>query len=203
VADYVRNKGLFPHWKIDTNVVNFRDLPDRIKSDGAFAGYQSAGYIVYNPDTHNYFVDKATKFWKELLLNEHYKIPEVTRFGNRTLIFIPTVLSFDEINKRIFETFIAEKARSLLGGKETDLMFVVETLEENFNMRIQGGPIHENEAINYISFSSEHFKKCGLFLDIDYSKTKDLDHNVINKLLHDSITLTWNKAENIAKSLGI
>ena len=42
VADYVRESGFLPHWKIDANVVNFRDKPDKVQKEGAFAGYRSA-----------------------------------------------------------------------------------------------------------------------------------------------------------------
>ena len=51
VADYIRGKNIFPHWKIDTNIINFRDIANGINKEGAFVGYKSAGYIVYNPDT--------------------------------------------------------------------------------------------------------------------------------------------------------
>ena len=89
VADYIKSEGVLPHWKIDTNVVNFRDEPDSVKRDAAFTGFKSAGYVVYNPETRNYFSDKAGSFWKTLIKNNHYKVPEITRFGARTKAFMP------------------------------------------------------------------------------------------------------------------
>jgi hypothetical protein len=29
VADYIRENGFLPHWKIDINVVSFRDKPEK------------------------------------------------------------------------------------------------------------------------------------------------------------------------------
>src|SRR4030066_1556520 len=116
VADYIRNNGLFPHWKIDNNVVNFRDLPDKIDKEGAFAGYKSAGYIVLNPGTRNYFVDRASAYWRILLKNQHYKLPDPTRFGTRTRVFLPSQNTFDVMNKRVFEFFYTNEARDLIGG---------------------------------------------------------------------------------------
>ncbi|MBI2852154.1 MAG: hypothetical protein HYX84_03510 [Chloroflexi bacterium] len=203
VADYIRNAGHFPHWKIDPNIVTFRDMPDRVKQDGAHASYKSAGYMVYNAATRNYFVDKASSFWKVLLKNEHYKIPKAIRFGCRTLVFVPTDMSFDEINKLTFRTLFTDKVQSFVNDKETDLRFVIEFYQDQFQVRMSGGPLHENEAPKYMSFESDYFKKCGLFLDIDYYKTKDLDHSTITKLLHDAVELSWLKIETIANSLGL
>lgn len=203
IADYILNQKYFPHWKIDTNVVNFRDESDAIKLEGAFVGYKSAGYVVLNPQTHNFFTDRAAVFWKLLIKNDHYKIPEPLRFGARTKIFIPSKQPFDEINKLLFEAFFTGKARDLIGGKETDLQFIIDLKEDVFDVKVNGGPIHKDEAKKYFQFESEHFKQCGLFLDIDYFKTDQLSLDKIPSLLKQAIELTWQKAERIATSLGL
>ena len=203
VADYIRDSGHLPHWKIEANVVNFRDTPNEVKQEGAFAGYKSAGYMVYNPETRNFFVDRAGSFWRTLLKNNHYKVPDITRFGARTKVFLPSIKSFEEINAIIFDTFYTQQARDLIGGKEKDVQFVIDLSEDEFNVRLSGGPIHENEVGNYLNFDSEEFKKCGLFLDLDYSKVSGIDHKNIPSLLKKAIPLTWDKIENIAATLGL
>jgi hypothetical protein len=203
IADYIRQEGFFPHWKIDTNVVNFRDESDVIKAEGAFVGYKSAGYVALNPQTRNYFSDRASSFWKLLLKNNHYKIPKPTRFGARTKLFIPSPESFDEINTAMYEKFFTEKARSLIGGKERDSKFTIDLKEEGFDVRVIGGPIHKDEAGRYFQFDSDHFSQCGLFLDIDYFKTEGLSLQSVPKLLKQSIELTWEKAERIASGIGL
>lgn len=202
VADYIRNSKLFPHWKINTNVVNFHDEANGIKLEGAFAGYKSAGYVAYNPPTRNYFIDKATSYWKTLKANTHYQIPEVKRFGTRTKIFMPIKKSFDEINKAMYENFYTENARNLIGGKETDAQFIIELAEDQFNVRVSGGPIHEDEVSNYFSFTAGEFKNCGIFLDLDYYKDKELSSLDITVLLKKAVELTWVKAEKITSGLG-
>jgi hypothetical protein len=62
VADYIRSHGLFPHWQIDSNIINFRDGPNKPEKLGAFVGYKSAGFFAFDPDTRNYFEDKACQF---------------------------------------------------------------------------------------------------------------------------------------------
>jgi hypothetical protein len=203
IADYIRTVGFFPHWKIDTNVVNFQDEANTIKTEGAFVGYKSAGYVVLNPQTHNFLTDRASSFWKLLIKNDHYKIPEPTRFGARTKLFVPSRKSFEEINKAMFEVFFTEKVRSLLGGKETDFQFTVESKEDEYDVRVVGGPIRKEEAGRYFQFDSEHFKQCGLFLDIDYYKTDGLSMDSVPKLLKRSVDLTWEKAERIATGIGL
>lgn len=203
VADYIRASKLFQHWNIEANVVQFRDMADKILKDGAFAGYKTAGYVVNNPDTHNYFVDKASAFWKMLLKNNHYSIPTLTRFGARTKVFIPSTMSFDKINNLMFETFFTERARKLIGGTETDLLFSINLNESHFQGTLQGGPVREKEASNYLNFESEHLKNTGIFLDIDYFKTKDLSNDIIPELLREAVALTWAKVENISANLGL
>ncbi len=203
VADYIRQEGFFPHWQIDANVVNFRDESSSVKSEGAFVGYKSAGYVALNPQTRNYFPDRASSFWKLMLKNNHYKIPNPTRFGARTKVFVPSKNSFDEINKTLYETFFTENARSLIGGKEIDLQFTVDLKEDVFHVHLMGGPIHEDEAGRYFKFESEFFKQSGLFLDIDFYKTDGLSLNDIPALLRKAIDLTWHKAELIASSIGL
>jgi len=203
VADYIRNHKFLPHWKIDANVVNFRDEADALKNEGAFVGYKSAGYVVIDPKTRNFFCDRASAFWNLIQKNDHYKLPSPSRFGIRTKLFIPSRKSFDDINKVIYEEFFSEKARSLLGGKETDLQFTIDLRESGFNVRLIGGPIHKDEANQYFKADSDHFKKCGLFLDIDYFKTDELSNKTIPNLLSKAVDLMWSKAESIATGLGL
>lgn len=203
VADYIREQKLFPHWRIDSNIINFRDIADGIKKEGAFVGFKSAGYIVYNPDTKNYFPDKAISFWKTLQNNQHYKVPKPTRLGVRTKIFIPTDQRFEEINKLLFEVFYTDKARKLLNGNEKDVQLSIDLTEGHFEVHFRCGPMHENEVDQHLQFESEHFSKCGLFLDLDYYKTKELSNKDIPKLLKEAVNLSWQKAETISTELGI
>jgi hypothetical protein len=204
VADYIRQEVKFlPHWSIDINVVNFRDDPKKIVKEGAFAGFKSAGYVVLNPETMNFFPDRASAFWRHLLDNKHYELPKPIRFGTRAKFFTPSSKTFDEINKHMYEGFFTDKARTLFGANEQDLMFTVELKEGGFEVRITGGPIHKNEASRYFQFSSDHFDECGLFLDIDYYKTSDLSHKDVPQLLRSAVDLMWKKAERIAEGIGI
>ena len=59
VADYIKNKNLFPHWNIDAYTVIFRDSPDSIKKEAAYVSYKNVAYFVVNPEKRSYFVDKT------------------------------------------------------------------------------------------------------------------------------------------------
>lgn len=202
IADYIRQEGFFPHWKIVSNVVNFRDEPDAMKTEGAFVGYKSAGYVALNPKTHNYFVDRASSFWKGLIKNKHYNIPIPKRFGARTKFFFPLTHSFDEINNTMYEAFFTDTARKLVGARETDLQFTIDLQEEGFGIRVVGGPIKKDEAGRYFQFEAEEFGKCGIYLDMDYFKTENISLQDVPKLLKKADALAWQKAEQIATGLG-
>ena len=203
VADYIRESGIFPHWKIDSNVVNFRDKSDKAERDGAFAGYKSAGYVVFNAETRNYFQDKANKFWNLLIKNQHYKLPDLKRFGARTKTFFPSQKSFEEINGQLYSTLITEHGQELIGGKRQDFQLILDLFENNFDIKLRIGPIKHDEVGKYLNFESDQFEKCGLFIDIDVYKTKDLSHSGVTKLLKEAMELTWVKLENIANKVGI
>jgi hypothetical protein len=203
LADYIRKEKFLPHWNIRSNVVNFRDNKDEIKLEGAFVGYKSAGYVVLNPQTRNFFPDRATAFWKLLLRNEHYEIPKPTRFGARTKVFVPSGKSFDAINEVMFEELFTQKIRGLIGGTETDLQFTIELKEKSFDVRVIGGPIHKDEAGRYFQFTSEEFKKSGLFLDIDIYQTSGLLLPEIPRILKKAVDMTWEKTERVASGLGL
>ena len=100
-------------------------------------------------------------------------------------------------------TVFSEKMQKLIEGNETDLQFIIDLIDHDFNMKILGGPLQKDEASKYISFHSEHFKNTGLFLDIDCFKTHNLSHNCIPDLLKRGVKAIWEKVENIAAGMGM
>lgn len=203
VADYIRNDGFLPHWKIDTNVVSFRDRSDTVEKEGAFAGYKSFGYFTYNPPTKNYFQDRAFSFTKLLLKNQDYSIPNITRFGCRTKVFIPCEKDFEFLNKTLNEKFISSSLRDIVSHNETDLQIVLEFNEKGFHSRIVLGPMHKDEIKSQMNFDSEYFSKIGLFLDLDYFRTENIDNSKIQTYLKETMNLVWEKVDKISHLVGI
>jgi len=203
VADYIRDSGFLPHWKIEANTVQFRDQPDKVLKEGAFAGYRNAGYLSYDPPTRNFFMDRGLLFWRTLEKNKHYPIPSIERFGARTKVFLPSLHTFDQLNQSVFATIYTDKARDVFGVKETDVQFIVEGKEEDFEVRLFGGPIHKDEVNQHLPFESEEFAKPGLFLDIDFYRTTSLKSEDIPRLLRSVIDLTWKKVESLAEVIGV
>jgi hypothetical protein len=203
VADYIRESGFLPHWNIEPNVVSFRDKPDMVQKEGAFAGYRNAGYLVYDPETRNFFVDRASAFWRTLQKNQHYKLPPLERFGARTKVFLPSDKNFEDINHSVFQTLYTDKTREVIGGTEIDVQFIIELKDQEFDVRISGGPVHKDEVRKYLSFESKHFEKAGFFVDLDFYRKDDLKHDEVPRLLRAAINLTWIKVENLAAAVEV
>jgi len=203
VADLFRSNGLFPHWQIDSNVVHFRDNPKSPKKIGAFAGYKSAGLYTFDPETRNYFEDKAGQFWKTLSKNQFYNIPEIQRFGCRTKAFLNCSKSFKDINNSLYQKFFSNEFRNLIGEKEEDLQIVVILNAGKFQINVTCGPIKKNEANNYFNFKSDHFDDTGIFLDIDVYIVNVIQSSKISSLVKEEMALTWEKIDNISKSVGL
>ncbi len=203
VADHFKSVDLFPHWQIESNVVQFRDDPKTPKKIGAFVGYKSAGLYTFDPETRNFFEDKAGQFWKTLTKNQFYTIPEIERFGCRTKAFLNCTKSFEEINETLYKKFFSNEFHQLIGEKEKDLQIVINLISGKFQINITCGPINKNEARNYFNFASEHFNDTGIFLDIDVYIVNNIQSSMIPNLVKESMTLTWEKIDNITKSVGL
>lgn len=203
IADYVREAGFLPHWKIDSNVVSFRDSADKVEKEGAFVGYRSLGYFAFDPGTGNFFVDRASKFWKLISQNKQYPIPGLARFGARTKVFLPTAGDFETLNRQMYGVLFSQAARQVLAGTETDLQFVVELRDGAFDVRITGGPIHPKEAAQHFRFGSPEFDKPGLFLDVDFYQNRAVQPDEVTKMLHTAQDKTWRQVEALAAALGV
>jgi hypothetical protein len=203
VADHIKGADIFPHWEIDTNVVNFRDSPKKPEKLGAFAGFKSAGVFVYDPDTRNFFEDKSGKYWRTLIKNQFYTLPDLTRFGCRTKAFLNSEMAFEDINKKVYAQLFKKEFQDLVGDNEKDFQTVVEFSTNDFEVRLAIGPIHKEEAGRYFSFESDHFTDTGLFLDLDFSKTKNLQQSEIPNLTKKAMNLTWKKIDMISKWVGL
>lgn len=203
IADHIRSAGQFPHWKIDANIVHFFDTPLEVKRCGAFVAYNRAGFIVKDPDTQNFFQDKTTAFWKTLLENNRFRLPEPERFGVRTKIFINSDKPFGDINQSLYQQFFSPIARDAFGGTETDLSYFVKLDDGGFTLNIMVGPLHEGEAEKFLSFKSDRFRSTGMILDIDCFTTSQFTHTGVSGLLKDAMALTWSKADRIAKAAGL
>lgn len=203
VADYIKSADIFPHWEIDTNVVKFRDAPKKPEKVGAFAGYQSAGLFVYDPDTRNFFEDKFGKFWRTLVKNQHYSVPDITRFGCRSKLFYNSQKSFEDINSEIYSKFFSEEFRGLVGNQEKDLQIVIELKEQGFDVRVTIGPIHKEEANRYFTFHSDHFTDAGVYIDIDVYKSVGVTHKEVPTLTKRAMDIAWAKADSIVAKVGV
>lgn len=202
IADFVRESDFLPHWKIETNIVSFFDKESKIEKEGAFIGYKNTGYIALNPPTDNFFKDKANKFWKLINNIKRYQIPETTRFGLRSKIFIPSHKSFEEINSLLYKLLFSDEGRALFGDKQTDLQFTVELDEGGFNLRITGGPIHKDEGKRYFQFDDDKFKNTGLFLDVDIFKIENIKKGEIPSLISSAVEITLSKRNEFISLLN-
>lgn len=202
VADHIRAAELFPHWRIETNIVNFSDHPNRAEKIGAFAGYKSAGLFTFDPDTRNYFEDKSSKFWKVLNKNQFYTIPNITRFGCRTKAFLNSRKSFEDINESLYAEFFSTGFKTLMGDKENDFQIIVDMHVENFQLRVSIGPMHKGEARRLFNFESDHFEEAGIFIDLDIFKTSGIENTTVPKLTKEAMKLAWERIDTISSKVG-
>jgi hypothetical protein len=203
IADYITKNEMFSHWNINETSVSFFDTPAGIKDVGAVVSYDKIIFLSYNPSTQNYFEDKAVKFWKILERNEQYVIPEIGRFGARTKCFIPSKLSFNDINNRVYTTFFNEKSANIMGGRQTDQQIIFDLNENDFQVRIITGPVKINEAKRYFNFSVPEFEHAGLYIDVDYYQVGKIPSTEIRNLFNNAMVLFWQKIERIKNAIGI
>jgi hypothetical protein len=203
VSDHIKSSGLFQHWEINPTVIHFRDGESKIEKTGAFAGYKSAGYFAFDPETRNYFEDKSIQFWKKLKENQFYTIPELIRLGCRTKAFITCDKSFDDIHSMLYSNLFTGKVSDMIGKEEKDFQVIMDLKLSEYDIHMSIGPIHKNEAGNFFSFESKHFENAGIFLDLDVSKQSGLSQNNIPSYVKDAMKISWERIDGITSILGI
>ena len=123
VADFVREHGLFRHWQIGANRVDFWNAEDREEDpEKAFGSFHNCGYQIHNPSTENYFSDRAGKFLSILadLKDFHYLV--VIRLGVRSRFYLSAEnLTFEELRSRYSNTFLSDKLPEIFGAKIDDV----------------------------------------------------------------------------------
>ncbi|MDO8953530.1 MAG: hypothetical protein Q7V63_01620 [Gammaproteobacteria bacterium] len=202
IADYIKEQGLFPHWRVQENSISFFDTDKGIKSKGAVISFKNVVFIIHNPATTNYFQDQAISFWKKVLKQKTYSVPKIQRLGVRTKCYIPSELSFHEIHELMKKQLFNEKLASVVGGNPTDIQVVLDFKEKNFSTRVVLGPLKENEGSQYFSCKSEDFTKAGIFIDTDYYQEGEIVHENVEDLLKKAMNLTWIRLEVILKAIG-
>jgi len=205
IADYFFDKEVFPHWQIQSNGnrVDFRDAPNEVKKFGAFVTFRNAGYVVFNPDTKNLFVDKALSFWKHALANQDFTIPKITRFGCRGKVFIQTDAEFLAIRQKFAAFTITSEARQLAGGDLQDFSVSLEVKDSDFTARVQMGPVKKDEAQKYFSFESDAFGHSGVFLDLDLYTHEVANQKEVGELLKKANDRLWTKVDSLYAALAL
>lgn len=167
LADFVEQRGLFPHWTIESNVVQFRDAEKQTKNLSAFISFRNAGFVSLDAPTANFFADKASSYLAQVCENPHFKVPKIQRVGVRNRCFVKSDHSFEQIDQRLFQVLFRDDFSSLFEAKRVDQSAIFEMTSGDTSIRLFIGPLRSNEAPKHFSFQSDHFASAGLIVDID------------------------------------
>jgi hypothetical protein len=81
------------------------------------------------------------------------------------------------------------------GGADCFIIFVM-----NNSKAIR---LYSTEASQYFNFENESFKNSGIYIDIDVSKQLAISHSEIKTLIKNSMSITWERIDQISKSVGL
>jgi hypothetical protein len=202
VADYIESKGLFQHWEIDQNTVIFKDSDTEPKQLSAFVSFKNAGFVSFDAPTANFFNDKASAFWKALESNSSFKIPKIQRLGLRNRCFVKSNLSFEILEKKLFDALFSTDISRNIGGVRKDLQVIFDLTEGENKIRLIIGPLKSNEAKLHFRFQSEHFTNTGLFVDIDIYKEYEGKSADVVPFIREASKAAWNKICIVAGLVG-
>lgn len=204
LADYIREKKLFSHWKIDTNRVDFQEAEDQKTGAKAFVSFKNAGLVVSDPPTQNFYKDKAVQYWKALEENKVFKIPEIQRIGVRFRCFVRLDADFSEIERKMFSSLCRDAVGKIFGGNRKDLQVVLDYREVNSLVRFTTGPIKKDEASKLFNFESTQFSGSGVFIDIDRHTSVDIGiRGTVPSFIGEASALTWKNVEEALKEMGL
>lgn len=204
LADYIRDREVFPFWEIDTNTINFRDAQKAPKQLHAFFSYRNAGLVAQDPPTRNFFRDKAIQYWKAIESNKHFPIPQVQRIGVRNRCFVASSLAFESLEERAYGFLCRPDVLRIMGGRRSDHQVVLETRDGNLKGRLAIGCMHKDEAQRLYKFPSPHFESTGVFIDLD-TATESIESGTrgVEPFIRATCDRTWSRIEELLVAMGV
>lgn len=204
IADYVCDKGLFPHWEVDSNIVKFRDVVGPPKNLHAFISYKNAGIVAIDSQTTNFFQDKAAQYWRTLELNKFFQIPTIQRIGIRHKFFVKVDKPFEEIENAMFDYLCKPSVLKALDGTRTDLQVVIDTETKLGKLRSVFGPLTKGEANQFFPFQSSHFSSAGVFIDLDlFIENPKQDKKLVENFIRSACEANWNRVDTLLQQMGV
>ncbi len=174
IADFFCAQGLFLHWRISDNRVDFWNMEDsQDDPEKAYVSFRNCGYERHNPDSHSYFADRAAKFVSVLDDFPEFNYPPVKRLGIRARFYRPVEnLDFEELRTRYFTKFIKDPATNVFGGKLEDVGVNLNFREKETFFNIVSGPMKKEQFVKDFSrlADKDDVGQIGIFFDIDLFK---------------------------------
>ena len=209
IADFVKTEGLFRHWRITENRVDFWNSDDSdTDPETAFVSFRNCGYKVHNPATRNYVTDRAAKFLAKLENQRDYEYPPVMRLGVRARFY----QSIDNLDWEQLRDLFATKVFSssfvgLFGGTTDDVGAILNFQQGNMHIHTNSGPMKKEQFVTQFSPLSkeEAMAAMGLFLDIDVFM-EDLGKLPTKRLILDVKDLhqrCWQNLDSFIHSFGL
>ncbi len=204
IADYVCDKGLFPHWEVDSNIVKFRDVAGAPKNLHAFVSYKNAGIVAIDSQTSNFFQDKATQYWRAIESNKFFQIPTIQRIGVRHKFFVKIEKSFEEIEGAMFDYLCKPSVLKALDGNRKDLQVVIDIETKLGKLRAVFGPLTKGEANQFFPFQSPHFSSAGVFIDLDlFIESPKPDKKVVENFIRSACEANWSRVDKLLVEMGV
>lgn len=209
IADFIKTEGLFRHWNIGQNRVDFWDSDDRdSEPETAFVSYRNCGYRVHNPATQNYCADRATKFLAKLDDHEEYEYPNLVRLGVRARFYQSIEnLGWEQLldqfaGKAFYSSFLG-----VFDGTTDDVGAVLNFQQGDVHIHTNSGPMKKEQFVAEFSRLSkdEAIAPVGLFLDVDVFM-EDLGKLPTKKLVSNIKDLhkrCWQNLDSFVNTVGL
>lgn len=141
----------FPHWITDRLKITLKD-------------YDKMHSLSIKHDAVIYDSDKFKEKEEEeiiTILDDNFKLfanfDSINRVGHRFLCFIHCDLSFEDINELLKNKFISNEMLTVFNKESViDHSVVIRSEINNYQIRIQIGPIKKKEVPEFIKFNAEH-----------------------------------------------
>lgn len=204
IADYIKDKGLFPNWEIGTGELKFRDAPQKAEKSHAFMSHKNLGFVAFDSPTRNFFSDKAAQYWRAIESNPYFALPDITRVGIRNKCFIGLDDNFEDIEGLMYEYFFKPDILDLVDMKRKDIQVVINFESHGVKLNANFGPLHKDEAERLFPFKSKYFSKVGIFVDLDWSiERSNIPTKEVESFLKKSSADSWLRIEKLMHAMGV
>jgi len=194
ICDEFKDK--LPNWNIDLSKVELHDLTGKNDEDRRnifIFTNKGASLETNNVGVYENFKALATFIFPKIV--DGLELTKLDRIGIRSFSIFKSDLSLTNLKDLLFKKLYANEIKSRkIFGDITDIAYVINTIKNGHDLRIETGPVTKEEIEHRFTFKIKDAPEVGILIDLDYFRNNEDGRNIekmlkkYNEIMNDIYT---------------